>query len=298
MDLNQYKRDLDNLGDLMKIYEGKDESNLLPGIPIVVRLDGRAFHTFTADLDKPFDAILSNNMVETTKYLVKEFRANLGYTQSDEITLIFENPLPETTSTFSKMDFSGRIQKLSSVFAATCSVKFNNLLSHTMPSKVESLPIFDCRIFNVPTKELAVLNVFWRYCDAVKNSVSMAASAYYTHNELMNKNAKQKIEMLHQKGINFANYDEQYKSGSFILNKKIELPLSEEDLMKIPEHKRNGLINQTFMRSVIFNTTFNRMNNINNWSDIFFDKNCTKAILTDGAELDLTTSSKIKKLSV
>jgi tRNA(His) guanylyltransferase len=298
MDLNQYKRDLDNLGDLMKIYEGKDESNLLPGIPIVVRLDGRAFHTFTADLEKPFDGLLTNNMIETTKHLVKEFRANLGYTQSDEITLIFENPLPETTSTFSKMDFSGRIQKLSSVFAATCSVKFNNLLASTMPAKVDSLPIFDCRIFNVPTKELAVLNVFWRYCDAVKNSVSMAASAYYTHNELMNKSAKQKIEMLHQKGVNFGLYDEKYKSGSFILNKKLELPLTEEDLAKVPEHKRDSLVNQTFMRSVIFQTTFNRMNNIDNWEGIFFDKNCTKAILVDGSELDLMQNVKPKKLTV
>lgn len=78
MDLHQYKRDLDSLGNLLKLYEGKDESNLLPGIPIVIRLDGRAFHTFTANLKKPFDEILTNNMVETTQFLVKHFRANMG----------------------------------------------------------------------------------------------------------------------------------------------------------------------------------------------------------------------------
>lgn len=298
MDLNQYKRDLDNLGDLMKIYEGKDESNLLPGIPIIVRLDGRAFHTFTANLDKPFDLALTNNMVETTKYLVKEFRANLGYTQSDEISLVFENPLPLTTSTFTNMDFSGRIQKLASVFAASCSVKFNYLLSKNMPHKLEDLPIFDCRIFNVPTKELAVLSVFWRYCDAVKNSVSMAASAYYTHTELMNKKSSEKVELLHQKGINFAQYSEQFKSGTFILNKKVELPLSEEDLLKIPEHKKNSLMNKTFLRTSIFETTFNRMHNITNWEDIFFNKTCMKALLADGTEIDLKSIPISNKLTM
>ena len=196
------------------------------------------------------------------------------------------------------MDFSGRIQKLASVFAATCSVKFNHLLSQNMPEKFDDLPIFDCRIFNVPTKELAVLAVFWRYCDAVKNSVSMATSAYYPHTELMNKKSSEKVEMLHQKGISFADYDERYKSGTFILNKKIELPLTEQDLLKVPEKKRTELVGKTFMRNIVFPTTFNRMHNIENWEDIFFDKNCTKAILVDGSELDLMQNVKPKKLTV
>ncbi len=188
----------DSLGDRMKSFE--DSTRLMQGLPIMVRIDGRTFSSFTRGMDKPYDARMSKLMEMTCTYLVSEFNADMGYTQSDEITLTWYN----------RDFFGGKVQKIVSVLAAATSVYFNANLYFCfgerrqrscpdpdagsewyMPSEEleAKLPHFDCRVWNVPTLEEGANVFLWREQDATKNSIGMAACAYYSHNQLHGKHS-------------------------------------------------------------------------------------------------------------
>lgn len=202
----------DTLGDKCKFFERlKTEDRLLPGIPIYARLDGRSFSKFTKDFEKPYDPHLTAAMHATTKALIEEFKPNIGYIQSDEISLAWVNR---------DIDFDGKIQKLCSSLAAYASVHFNDALSYLNYS-APSLATFDCRIFNLPTPEECSLQFLWRELDATKNAISCAAQQYYSHNELMNKNSSDKQELLFQKGINFNDYPDFFKKGAYFRRQKV-----------------------------------------------------------------------------
>lgn len=136
----------DNLGDRMKTYEALTTSTMLmPRLPVYVRLDGRAFHTFCRGLDKPFDMEFVAVMREVCQDLVKQTNAKLGYVQSDEISLAWED--------ISKAPFDGRLFKLTSVLASMATVSFvlNCMKYPKLKEKVENLkPNFDCRVFQLP----------------------------------------------------------------------------------------------------------------------------------------------------
>ena len=134
----------DSLGDRMKMYEAPTTSRVIfKGQPIVARLDGKSFHTFTKGLSRPYDERLKNLMVAITKELVDRYGAKIGYHQSDEITLVWYIQ----SDSQQEYPFGGRVQKLESILASTASAFMNKNLADYLPEKVSAMPVFDCRVF-------------------------------------------------------------------------------------------------------------------------------------------------------
>lgn len=216
----------DEFGDKLKALESVTTNfKIDQNLPVIVRLDGCAFHTFTKGLNRPFDINLSNLMVETTEYLCSVSNAKIGYTQSDEITLVLMTDSPE-----SKMLFDGKLFKLTSVLASKCSAFFNKKLSRFLPSKDREIPAFDCRVFNVPDKKTVIDVLKWRMSDATRNSISMAAQANFSHKSLQGKSSRDMLEMLKEKGVEWSEYPEFFKYGTFIVKNKINIKFDLLDL--------------------------------------------------------------------
>lgn len=225
----------DELGDRCKQYESVEaDRRAMRGLPLLARLDGRAFHTFTRGLAKPYDPGMSKAMIETARYLVEKTVALVGYTQSDEITLAWYEP----SDSAAQYAFDGRFQKLTSVLAGMASAKFAQLVPEHLPSKVGRTPHFDCRVWQVLTLADAADVFIWREDDATKNSITMAASAYYSHRQLHEKNSSDKHEMLHQKGVNWNDYPAFFKRGTYLQRRNYERAMNEEERAKIPEKHR------------------------------------------------------------
>lgn len=225
------KKEKDIFGDRMKFYENQTCGiKLLPRIPVIARLDGKGFSKFTKGLKRPYDERLSMLMIELTKYLVKETNANCGYTQSDEITLMWYVDDPK-----SSIYFDGRYFKMVSDLSAMASVFFNKKLVEYLPEKSDKWPRFDCRVFNVPTLDEAVNTFLWREQDATKNSITMAASAFYSHKQLHKKNGSEKQEMLFEKGINWNDYPAFFKRGTYVQRKRILRKFTSDELEKLPK---------------------------------------------------------------
>jgi tRNA(His) guanylyltransferase len=208
----------DSLGDRMKLYETAEAGRrLMPLVPALARLDGRAFHSFVRGLARPFDRRLSDLMLDTLTFLVRETNATVGYTQSDEISLAWVSEEYD-----SKIFFDGRIQKMTSALAALCSAHFNRRLPEFLPPEyAERLPVFDCRVWSVPTLEEAANTFLWRELDATKNSISMAARAYYKHAEVHDKSGAEMQELLWKKGVNWNDYPTFFKRGTFVRRRKV-----------------------------------------------------------------------------
>ena len=225
----------DSIGDRMKSYEAHETSRRsMKRLPICVRVDGRAFHTFTRGLDRPFDAGFSMAMIETTKFLVEQTHAKIGYTQSDEITLVFWDGSHKAEPLF-----GGKFFKLTSVIASLATTKFMSVIPELMPSKVGKLPSFDARIFQVPDLSEAANLILWRWIDARKNSISMAAQANFSPKDLHGKPASERLAMLLEKGVDWAkDYPDHLKWGTFVQSKTVERELSEAELDVIPERHR------------------------------------------------------------
>lgn len=206
---------LDALGDRMKTYERQETSHkFMTNTWLYIRIDGRGFSKFTKGLKRPYDERLSNLMIETLKYLVKETNATVGYTQSDELSLLIYNGYGDNTSIF-----DGKKQKLVSIIAGLTSGYFNRHLSNYIPEKVDHarVPIFDCRIFSLPNESEAMNAIYWRELDCVKNSISMAAHDNFSHKELHLKNAKTMKDMLlNCKGISWDEYPNFFKYGTYV----------------------------------------------------------------------------------
>ena len=160
---------------------------------MLCRLDGRSFHTFTKGLARPYDERLSGLMVDTTKYLVEKTGARLGYTQSDEITLFWDLK-PEQYDT--EYLFRGKFQKIASITAGLATAYFNRELAIRIPEKVDALPVFDSRGWQVYTDKDVFLNFLWRQEDAIKNSISMLAQTYFSAKQLHGINSGLKKQMM------------------------------------------------------------------------------------------------------
>lgn len=219
----------DDLGDRMKSYEMAETSKVLDvSLPIYARIDGRSFSKYTKGLMKPFDMHMSRAMEETTKYLVKNTNAIVGYTQSDEISLAWKIR-PE-----SQMMFGGKVQKLTSVIASMTAAFFANWVP---VYKDGACPHFDCRIFNVPSEAELVNAFLWRNLDCHRNSISMVAQRYFSHKQLQNKSQKDMLEMLISKDVDYYNTIEpRYKFGLFV--KKENYEVRPEDLNDVPVGRR------------------------------------------------------------
>lgn len=192
------------MGDKIKLLEhGETHRALSLEQPIVIRLDGKAFHTFTKGMQKPFDPGMMEAMHESTKYIMAETHAHIGYTQSDEISLILNG----------NEIFGGRIQKLVSVMASMATAQFNSIIHKHYPQK--GLAFFDGRAFNVPDLSWAAEVLMWRQEDAIKNSISMAAGRHYSHKQLHGKNGKEKLVMLEAAGAPWVNLPVDCQQGAF-----------------------------------------------------------------------------------
>jgi tRNA(His) 5'-end guanylyltransferase len=224
------KYDKDSLGTRMKFYETMAAAKrLMPLLPVMVRLDGVAFHTFTKGLERPYDKRLSQLMIDTTKYLVKETNARIGYTQSDEITLLLYSDEWD-----SQIYFDAKLTKIVSILAAKASVFFNSMLPTCIPEKATSPAFFDCRVWNVPTQQEAYHVFLWREQDATRNSISMAAQSLYSHKQLQHKSGAEMQEMIFQKGINWNDYPRFFKRGTYIQRRTIEREFTPEEFEKLP----------------------------------------------------------------
>lgn len=202
----------DAMGDRMKAYEAIETSQKFrPNALIYARLDGRSFSKFTKGLARPWDERMSKLMQETTKQLVKEFNCLVGYTQSDEISLLIENKYE------SPMIFEGKKQKIVSSLAAYATAVFVSKIPQFIPEKEGRFPTFDCRIFEVPNKEEAVNAFLWREYDATKNSISMLAGHYFSHKELQGLNGKVKVDMLKtKKDVIWEDCPAYFKFGTYV----------------------------------------------------------------------------------
>lgn len=256
-----------NLSTRMKFYEGRYTQNVfLPQIPIIARIDGRCFSKFTSGLEKPYDLRMSSMMIEVTKYLVEETGACCGYTQSDEISLIWINEEIE------KEFFGSKLLKMTSVIASMATAKFNKLLPEKIPQKQHLLPVFDNRIWQVPSKEEATNYLIWREQDAVRNSVQLAARTKIGHSLCQNKDCVELKAMLLEKGIDWKDYPAFFRQGSYVLKKTIERGLTEEEIKDLPP-KHNALKNPNLQvkRTLISCQELPLLKDIANRVDVIFN---------------------------
>ena len=201
-----------SLGDRIKRYEGSSRHYLTPRMPVIVRIDGRAFHTFTKGADKPFDKSIMTSMVCAATDVAMDMQGfKAGYVQSDEATFLLTDYDDLETQGW----FGYNLSKIISISAGLMSVKFNYFCGDTGLS-----PVFDSRAFNVPRED--VVNTFlWRAQDWERNSLQMYARSFFSHKELHKKNREDIHNMLHKIGKNWTtDLTDQEKNGTFILPKE------------------------------------------------------------------------------
>ena len=216
--------DRSELGNRMKAYERVSEGNLMKKTPVILRVDGKAFHTFARKMRKPIDASLEACMLQTAVKLCEGIDgAKLAYVQSDEISVL----VTDWASLGTQAYFDYRIQKTASVVASMATAVFNSekdardfeVDGKTVTGGYFPSALFDCRAFNVPMHEVA--NYFiWRQQDATRNSVSSLAQANFSHKRLQNLNCGAMQELLFtEKGINWNDCPTGHKRGYCVTRK-------------------------------------------------------------------------------
>jgi tRNA(His) guanylyltransferase len=206
----------DGLGDRVKKYEEVTRYRLTPRSPVFLRVDGRAFHTWTKrqQCTKPYDLVLIEAMIAATKFTAHTMSGfKLAYTQSDEATfMITDYDRLETQGWF---DYN--LSKLISITASAFTLSFNANFFASFGGQYDEYDgaTFDCRAFTVPEDDAA--NVFlWRQKDWVRNSVQMLAQSHFSHKQLHGKNQADMHDMLYEKGVNWADLDPVVKNGAYI----------------------------------------------------------------------------------
>ena len=236
----------DDLGTRMKtFYENIPKTRLMRRVPVAIRLDGKAFHTFTRGFQKPFDFVLMNTMQQTMKYLCENIQGCVfGYTQSDEITLILVDYQKFTSSAW----FDYEVQKICSISASMATMAFNRFfaqevdkwgvetfgyewyeggtndpevanspewkLSEIYSKAIKKGALFDARCFNIPKEEVTNL-VYWRQLDATRNSIQMVGQAYFSNSQLKGKSCNDIQDMLFKEyGVNWNDFTTPCKRGT------------------------------------------------------------------------------------
>ena len=240
--------DNSNLAVRMKeFYENVPKTNLMRRTPVVIRIDGKAFHTFTRGFKRPFDEVLIKTMQETTKYLCENIQGCvLGYTQSDEISLILVDYQRFETSAW----FDYEVQKMCSIAASMATMAFNKYfeknvenfvqdcatdyetqglygegtveceLCKTYQKAIDKGAMFDARVFNIPKEEVTNY-IYWRQLDASRNSIQMVGQANFSHKELHCKTCNNIQDMLmEQKGINWNDFPAYQKRGTCVIKEE------------------------------------------------------------------------------
>ena len=228
------------LGDRMKQYEYVTRTYLPCRMPVIIRIDGKAFHTFTKSFIKPYDLFLSKCMSETTQALVSQIEGCVfGYTESDEISLLLRNNQTLETNAW----FDNNISKILSVSTSIATLAFNRAFSNGVEELTSAWDwhklhlkgiygealnenvlnawkrsankgaLFDARVFVLPEEE--VTNYFlWRQEDASKNSIQMLAQSIYPHKELQGIHTGDlQNKMFTENGINWNDVPVRFKRG-------------------------------------------------------------------------------------
>lgn len=242
----------DELGKRMKeYYETVSKTKLTRRTPVAIRLDGRAFHSFTRGFKRPFDEILIQSMQRTMQYLCENIQGCvLGYHQSDEITLILVDYKKLTSSAF----FDYEVQKMCSISASMATMAFNKYFreltdnylrsdawvnhyweedvekyANTLKKAIDKGAMFDARCFNIPKEEVCNL-IYWRQLDATRNSIQMVGQANFSHKELQNKSCNQIQDMLMtERGINWNDFPIYQKRGSCCIKSTITGTFAKEE---------------------------------------------------------------------
>lgn len=189
---------VDSLGDRMKRYENINRYYLIPRMPVVIRVDGRAFHTYTQNFKKPFDDTLIDTMIFSAKSLadgIQNFQ--IGYVQSDEASFVMNNIADFDSQPW----FDNNLQKIVSVCASAFTAYFNIRIMQWQSYTPYSAQ-FDCRVFNLPQEEIANY-LLWRSKDWSRNSLNMFARSIFSHKELEGKSTADVHDMLHTQNINW-----------------------------------------------------------------------------------------------
>ena len=244
----------------MKTYENVTRNYLTCRMPVIIRLDGKSFHSFTRGFKKPFDDILVETMQQTMKYLCENIQGCvLGYTQSDEITLV----LIDYQNRDSCAWFDNNIQKIASVSASMATMAFNKFFTENVSQWMVTIypvnsnreekyllkdfalrdkyinaakkgAMFDSRVFNIP-KEEVVNCLIWRQQDATRNSIQSVGQANFSDKQLNGKNQNDIQDMLMlEKGINWNDYPTHLKRGSCCIKK--------EELINVEKSAEEGII--------------------------------------------------------
>jgi tRNA(His) 5'-end guanylyltransferase len=233
---------------------------MIPNLPVIIRLDGNNFSKWTRGLNKPFDEKLNQLMVETTKFIVEESNAIIGYTQSDEITLILYSDDRK-----SNIYHEGKKQKILSKLTAKCVNFFNERRKELLPEH-DKIAVFDARIYQTPTLHDATIQLLWRENDATKNSIAMLAQSLFSHKELQGLNGNEmQDKMMIEKGINWNDLPSKYKRGVYVKRIKTSDRFSAEELAKLPPmhnaHKNPDLVIDRSVIKVVDYPIFNQITN-------------------------------------
>ncbi len=234
----------DALGDRMKsYYEDRFRVKLPRRSYTIIRVDGKAFHTYTRGLVRPFDDGLIEDMNSTAVFLCKNIMgAKMAYVQSDEISILITDFDTQDTQAW----FDYNMQKMVSVSASFATSEFNRLrlirsctdfggdLHFDAMDKEEIINFkmaqFDARVFQIPSR-IEVENYFiWRQQDAVRNSISSVAQSLYSHKEMNGVKTNEMQEMIFKKGINWNEYDFRKKHGAVV--GKVEYELGENKTIR------------------------------------------------------------------
>lgn len=234
----------DSLGDRMKTYEYVTRNYLTRKLPVIIRIDGKAFHSFTRGLKKPFDEIFVKSMQDTMKYLCENVQGCvLGYCQSDEITLVLVDYQDRESCAW----FDNNIQKMVSISASMATLAFNRVFktnsettlrringaftctdeefryANTLEKCISNGAMFDSRVFILPKEEVANC-LIWRQQDATRNSIQSVGQANFSHNQLNGKNCSNIQDMLMlEKGINWNDYPTHLKRGSCCIKQPFKI---------------------------------------------------------------------------
>lgn len=273
------KQNLKTLGDWCKWFEKNFSPEvMIPELPVIIRLDGVNFKSYTKNLTKPFDENLTQLMIDTTKFLVDRTNAIIGYHQSDEITLILYSEDKN-----SEIYHDGKKQKILSKLPGECTMFFNEKRKKLLPNH-DKIAIFDARIYQVPTLEWACRQLLWRENDATKNSISMLAQSLFSQKQLHGLHGGQmQDKMMLEKGVNWNDLPVKFKRGTYIKRTRTSRPFTADELATLPpKHQAHKNPNLTIDRNVIEEMRYPIFSKIANKVDVIFR----------GVEIELHTENK------
>lgn len=239
-------------------YEGRTKTFLPRRSYVIIRIDGKAFHSFTSDLVKPFDNDFTVDMNDTAKYLLENIEgAKLAYVQSDEISILLTDFDKLTTQAW----FDNEIQKIVSVAASMATARFNELRIGRKVTKIldvlitggsvidvpeeiqgrNKLAMFDARAFTLPNKSEVINYFVWRQKDAIRNSIEMTARSYYSHKSMQHKSTADLLQMIKMNDQDWNSLPVRYQRGGvFVVSPLPDKEVTEEAWNNYVEHGGTG----------------------------------------------------------